>query len=206
LTRAGDGERGYANYRCRGRHGAGVCPEPARLSVPRADGYVERAFLEWLADEGIGVEAADKVESVAAAVGAVEATKAELAEYRDANLITVIGRETYLQGLEQRQAALDATRLELNDAQRATVALPLGPRALMDVWPDLDRRGKANDPRRGDLTSLLFVGLIYPAVPRSVIGRTSSGAARLPSPSRAEEHGPAAAEVEATRAPGDALS
>jgi len=141
MTRMSDGDRGYANYRCRARHSAGVCPEPARLSVTRADTFVEEAFLEWLAREQIAVEATDATESVTAAVERIEAAEAELADFLGIeNLITSTGRDAYAQGIEQRQQAIEDARRGLNEAQRATVALPLGPRVLADVWPDLDAR------------------------------------------------------------------
>jgi hypothetical protein len=142
MTRMGDGRRGYGNYRCRVRHSPGICPEPARLSVQRADAHVEQAFLEWLALEQITVEAAESSEGVASAVAQLEAAEVELAEYRDETVIKAIGREAYVQGLEKKQRAVDEARTALNEAQRTTVVLPLGPRALMDVWPDLDIKAK----------------------------------------------------------------
>jgi DNA invertase Pin-like site-specific DNA recombinase len=142
MTRMSDGERGYANYRCRTRHSAGICPQPARLSVQRADAYVEQAFLEWLEREQIAVEGTDATDGLAKAVARIEAAEAESAAYRDANAVAVIGRDAYLQGLEHRQHAIDDARAELQAAQRATVALPLGPRALIDVWPNLEPREK----------------------------------------------------------------
>jgi len=144
MTRQPDGQRGYSNYRCRTRHSAGVCPEPARLSVARADEHVERAFLEWLEREQIAVEATDSSEGVTQAVARLEAAERELVAYRDANLITVIGRDAYVAGLEQRQRAVDEARAALQEAQRVTVALPLGPQALLDMWRGgkLDAREK----------------------------------------------------------------
>jgi DNA invertase Pin-like site-specific DNA recombinase len=138
MTRQSDGRRGYSNYTCRKRHAAGLCAQPARISERRANEHVERLFLEWLEREQIAAEPAAAGESVLAALAKVEAAEAELAAYRDAGLVTVIGREAFVAGLAQRQQTLDEARRELDDAQRATVALPAGgARALLDEWPSL---------------------------------------------------------------------
>jgi site-specific DNA recombinase len=142
LTRRGDGKRGYNNYECRKRHGAGICPEPVRISERRADEHVERTFLAWLAQENITVEAAATTDEVSNALGRVEAAEAELAAYRDAGLVTVIGREAFLAGLAHRQEALDQARAALDQARRAHVDLPLEPAELLAVWPTLSTAEK----------------------------------------------------------------
>jgi site-specific DNA recombinase len=142
MTKMSDGKRGYANYRCRVRHGAGVCPEPARISERRADEHVERAFLGWLEQEQIAVEATAAGDASAAALTRVEAAEAELVAYRDAGLVTVIGREAFVAGLTQRQQALDEARHDLEQAQRADIALPLAPEELLEVWPALSAAEK----------------------------------------------------------------
>jgi site-specific DNA recombinase len=142
MTRMSDGKRGNHNYRCRARHGTGVCPEPARISERRANEHVERAFLAWLEREPVAVEATAASDRVAAAVAQVEAAEAELVAYRDAGLVTVIGREAFVAGLTQRQETLDEARRQLDDARRADVALPLEPAVLADEWPNLSTAEK----------------------------------------------------------------
>jgi site-specific DNA recombinase len=137
MTRQSDGKRGYSNYNCRKRHGAGICPEPSRISERRANEHVERAFLAWLEQEPIAVEATAASDAVAAALVKVEAAEAELAAYRDAGLVAVIGREAFVAGLTPRQAALDDARRELDEARRADVAWPLEPSKLLEAWPVL---------------------------------------------------------------------
>jgi site-specific DNA recombinase len=137
LTRGSGGARGYANYKCRVRHAAGICPEPSRISERRADEHVERTFLAWLENENIAAEATAASDGTAAALVQVEAAEAELVAYRDAGLVAVIGREAFVAGLAPRQEALEQARRGLEEAQRANVALPLDPKTLRETWPSL---------------------------------------------------------------------
>jgi DNA invertase Pin-like site-specific DNA recombinase len=138
LTRTSDGKRGYSNYVCRKRHSAGICPTPAKISERRLDDHVEAAFLAWLEAEQIAVEATAATDETARLVAAVEAAGAELVAYRDGQFVSLIGREAYAEGLRDRQRRIDAAVRDLEQARRATVALPIGPRKLIDLWPSLD--------------------------------------------------------------------
>jgi hypothetical protein len=142
LTRQSDGKRGYSNYNCRTRHGAGICPEPAKISERRPNEHVEHAFLSWLGRENITVEATAATDDVSSALARVEAAEAELVAYRDAGLVTVIGREAFVAGLSQRQNVLDEARRELEQARRADVALPVEPSQLLKTWPTLNTAEK----------------------------------------------------------------
>jgi site-specific DNA recombinase len=137
LTRMSDGKRGYANYRCRVRHGSGTCPEPARISQRRADEHVERVFLAWLEQERVAVEATEASDSVSAALARLEAAESELAAYLAENLITMVGRDAYIAALVYKQEAVNAARRELEEARRSHVTLPDDPTALIDEWPTL---------------------------------------------------------------------
>jgi DNA invertase Pin-like site-specific DNA recombinase len=136
LSRNSGGRRGYAFYRCRGRHSAGLCPAPARISVPRADGYVEQAFLAWAEQERIAAEAAPRDDELEQAAARVETAEAELTTYRDANLISVIGRDAYIEGLEQRQRTLDEARAQLAQARRIEPTTDI--QELHSLWPQLE--------------------------------------------------------------------
>jgi site-specific DNA recombinase len=138
LTPMSDGARGYSNYNCRKRHSGGICPEPTRISQRRLDQHVEVAFLEWLEREQIAVEASAASDETAALVAAVEAAEEEVRAYQELNLATVVGALVFREQVEQRQRALNTARAELEQARRATVALPIGPRKLIDLWPSLD--------------------------------------------------------------------
>jgi DNA invertase Pin-like site-specific DNA recombinase len=124
MSRSEGGSRGYHNYRCRARHGAGICPEPARISIARADDYVTTAFLNWIEHQRIAVESSPRDDPVETAVLRVESAEQELVTYRDANLISIIGQEAYVAGLAERQRTLDHTRAQLDDARRTTLSLP----------------------------------------------------------------------------------
>jgi site-specific DNA recombinase len=137
MTRRSDGRRGYSSYECNVRHGGGVCPEPAKLSTLRADGYVERAFLDWIEREPIAVEASDMTRNVERALARVETAEAELAAFRDANLITVIGRDAYVAGLVERKRVVEEARRELSEAQQAASSPLHRAHGLRETWPTL---------------------------------------------------------------------
>src|SRR5262249_38521349 len=68
----------------------------------------------------------------------LEAAEAELDAYRDANLISVIGKDAFVAGLEKRQQAIDDARAELQKAQAASVAM-FDPK-LVATWSTLTTR------------------------------------------------------------------
>ena len=132
MSRMSDGRRGYANYRCRVRHAGGVCPEPARISVRRADEHVTEAFLERLAaDRPVVEESARERPDVGRVLDEAEA---ELAAYRDANLISIIGRDVYIAGLTERAQAVDEARRTLAASRQQPVS---GDRDVIERWPRL---------------------------------------------------------------------
>jgi hypothetical protein len=82
-------------------------------------------------------------------VAQLEAAETELAAYRDANLVSVIGRNAYVAGLTERARAVEDARRELQahhetKCQRTTARRPS--RGLADA----DDRGAANYSYRGD--------------------------------------------------------
>jgi hypothetical protein len=74
----------------------------------------------------------DELEQAAARV---ESAELELIEYRDANLISVIGRDAYIEGLEERQRTLDEARAQLAQARRIEPTLDI--QELPALWPQL---------------------------------------------------------------------
>jgi Recombinase zinc beta ribbon domain/Resolvase, N terminal domain/Recombinase len=138
LTPMSDGKRGYRNYNCRKRHSGGICPEPAKISERRLDAFVEGAFLEWLEREQIAAEASAASDETAGLIRAVEAVEAELRAYQETALASVIGVDAFREHVQQRQRRLDEARAELEQRRRATVALPIGPQRLVDLWPSLN--------------------------------------------------------------------
>jgi site-specific DNA recombinase len=138
LTRLSDGSRGYANYKCRKRHRDGICEAPTGISVSRADEYVEREFLAMVEREPIAATGTPADGTLKQAVAALEAAERELSEYQSTNLITVIGKEAFVEEVRRRQEALDAARRNLGEVSTSS---PLeGVRDLRKLWPSLDVR------------------------------------------------------------------
>jgi hypothetical protein len=110
-----DGRRGYSYYRCRVRHSDGHCSAPAKISTRQVDPYIERLFLDHVPRlQASGFPVDDSSDALAALEGA----ESELAEYRDANLISVIGKESYLEGLAERTRRVEQSRAVYAEARR----------------------------------------------------------------------------------------
>lgn len=139
LTIATDGKRGYSNYRCRIRHGgAGVCPDPARISLRRAEPLVEEAFLEWAREQTVELEPVRATVDAERAVAALEDAEMELVAYRDETLIALVGRELFAAGLTERARRVDAARDEVAEIARRREG-PVAPlHELVADWPTLD--------------------------------------------------------------------
>jgi DNA invertase Pin-like site-specific DNA recombinase len=156
LTPMANGARGYKYYKCRKLYGDGICEAPTAISTRRADGYIEREFLAAVEAEPVAATGNPADGSIEQALAALEAAERELSEYRDANLISVIGAEAFTGGLRRRQEAVDEARRNLGEANAVS---PLaGIRDLRSVWPDLDVR-----ERRHLLASVLERAVVAPA-------------------------------------------
>lgn len=134
MTAHHGGRRGYENYKCRIRHAAGTCPAPARISVPRADGYVTDRFLN-LAGSAAARDH-DLTVEVERAIAELENADAELTAYRDTELVSVIGSDRYRAGLEQRVRRVDEARDVLGRLRRRST--PLGLLNVAGEWELLD--------------------------------------------------------------------
>lgn len=138
MTREGSGTRGvWSNYACRGRSVSGVCPSPVKISTARADAYVEGAFLTWLTEQRISLEGLAQSRDQEEAERALEAAMAELATYRDASPISIIGRDAYLDGLRHRQEAIEGARAWAAERRRAGSLTSLLQVDLVAEWPSL---------------------------------------------------------------------
>ena len=156
LTRISNGARGYHNYRCRKRNGNGICKAPAGISIRRADEYVQDEFVAALEREPLAARGKPADGTLEQALAALEGAERELSEYQSANLISVIGREAFVEEVTRRQEAVDAARRALAEANSAS---PLeGVRDLRALWPDLGVR-----ERRQLLASVLERVVVTPA-------------------------------------------
>jgi DNA invertase Pin-like site-specific DNA recombinase len=135
MTSASQDQRGYFNYRCRGRSGVGVCPAPARISARKVETYVEGAFIERLAQAPLRAAASPVQVSAEDARARVRAAELELATYRDANLISVIGRDAYSDGLRVRVQALRDADAELRAAEAGGGIAAGTYDVATDLWP-----------------------------------------------------------------------
>lgn len=138
--RGRDGSR-LRIYRCRARHAAGTCAAPATVMGRILEPWVEEQFLAALGPRGSLAEAAANTVAIDLAAGHVEQAEHELATYRDEPLIvTTLGRERFLEGLEVRAVAVDAARDELARARGCSAlaeAIALTPGNLAEAWPGL---------------------------------------------------------------------
>jgi site-specific DNA recombinase len=129
MTRMTDGRRRYMNYTCRGRSGDnGVCAAPSKISTRKVDAFVEQEFLSHIEGERIRAEGRPATDEFDDALARVEAAEAELTTYRDANLVSVIGRDAYVAGLEQRAAVVNEARGDLDELLTVDLAA---------TWPEL---------------------------------------------------------------------
>jgi site-specific DNA recombinase len=138
--RGRNGER-LGIYRCRGRHAAGRCPAPASIMARVLDPYIEEAFIAALGPTGPLAEAVASTKALDAAVAALEDAEAELAAYRDEpGIMTAIGKDRFLEGLEARAEVVRVAQAKLNEARQQNAMNghdATTPGALVEAWPTL---------------------------------------------------------------------
>jgi DNA invertase Pin-like site-specific DNA recombinase len=135
----------YPTYYCIGRYAKGHCTSRATIRASVVDRHVEEQVLTALQAEGgplaQAIEASEQIEEAARKVTAAEH---ELDLFvMSPQLLTTIGQEKFMQGVDARQRALDDARQDL-DALRSPSALaselPSGD--LLAAWPDLTLQEK----------------------------------------------------------------
>jgi DNA invertase Pin-like site-specific DNA recombinase len=134
-----DGSR-LGNYRCRKRHPGGICPEPVSALARVLDPYVEARFLVALGPDGPLAEAAASTQALDEAERNLAALEHELAAYRDETRIAeLLGRESFLAGLESRAREVDAARDAVAALRERSALVDTIPAraALIDEWPNL---------------------------------------------------------------------
>jgi hypothetical protein len=130
------GDTQYWYYGCRKQHAGGTCPEPTKITGPTLDEYVTELFLGRVALDppiAVGEPAERRLET---AIADVEGAEAELAAYRDANLISIIGADAYKAGLGERARKLDEARGRIV-ALRRDLPQAVPATELVDVWDEL---------------------------------------------------------------------
>jgi hypothetical protein len=131
--------RRVPNYYCIGRYAKGICPARASIRADKLDPYVQERVLAALRDEGgvlaQAVEASEQIEQAARAVAEAEH---ELELYLTSELLTVIGQERFLQGVDVRQQTLDNARAELAGLrEQGVLAEELTSGDVVSAWPEL---------------------------------------------------------------------
>jgi len=127
------GHKAGDTYSCRKNHGGGVCPLPAHVRVELLDEYVQTMFLDHA--RAVSARAVANGGEQAKAQQHLQTAEAELAAYRDEALVTVIGRDAYLEGLEHRQTAVERAAREVAALQPIPT---IGRAELPDRWPTLE--------------------------------------------------------------------
>src|SRR5215216_605421 len=130
----------YPTYYCTGRYAKGHCTARATIRASAVDQFVEQQVLAALEAEGgplaQAVEASEKTEEAARRV---EAAEHELDLFvTNPQLLTTIGQDKFMQGVDTRQRALDEARAELVELRsQSALASELTSGDLLAAWPEL---------------------------------------------------------------------
>jgi hypothetical protein len=133
------GER-YPVYYCTGRYASGLCPSRANARASIVDDYVEEHVLKALqAEEGLLAQALTASEAIEGAARAVDEAEHELDLFvNNPKLLTLLGEQKFLEGVETRQRAFEQARRELAQLrQRSSLADELADGDLLAAWPTL---------------------------------------------------------------------
>jgi site-specific DNA recombinase len=133
------GER-YPSYYCVGRYAKGPCLARAHARASHLDAYVEEQVLEALqAEDGLLAQAVAASEQSEAAARTVAEAEHELDLFvGNPKLLSLLGEQKFLEGVEVRQRALDEAREALAQARsQSALAEELGDGDLLRAWPTL---------------------------------------------------------------------
>jgi hypothetical protein len=133
------GERSPIYY-CTGRYATGLCPARASARAAILDAYVETQVLQALeAEDGLLAQAAAASEAIDAAARAVAEAEHELDLFvNNPKLLTVLGEQKFLEGVETRQQAFDQARQDLAQLrQQSSLAEELADGDMLAAWPTL---------------------------------------------------------------------
>lgn len=154
----------YPTYYCTGRYSTGLCTARATIRASTVDQYVEAQVLAALrADGGPLAQAVAASERLDEALRAVIDAEHELDLFvTNPRLLTTLGEQRFLEGVDARQLALDDARaMVAHLRQQHDLAAHLTDGRLLDAWPTLSTQEK----RR------LLHGLLDRVVLRRVDGR-----------------------------------
>jgi site-specific DNA recombinase len=179
-TEKKSGQR-YPVYYCVGRYATGPCPARANARASLLDDYVETQVLSALgAEDGLLAQAVAASEQIEAAARSMSEAEHELDLFiNNPKLLSLLGEQKFVEGVEVRQRALDETREALTQARsQSALAEELAEGDLLQAWPALtiqerrrlmhglldrvvvtraDRRGRHARPI-GERTQVVFRG------------------------------------------------
>lgn len=135
----------YPQYHCPGRFASGLCPARANVRASLVDSYVEERVLAALREEGgLLAQAVDASEALDATSRAVADAEHELDLFvTNPKLLTLIGEQRFLEGVETRQRALDEARNTFAELRtQSQLADELADGDLLRAWPSLSIQQK----------------------------------------------------------------
>jgi DNA invertase Pin-like site-specific DNA recombinase len=138
-TEKKSGQR-YPVYYCVGRYATGPCPARANARASLLDDYVETQVLSGLrAEDGLLAQAVAASEQIEAAARAVSEAEHELDLFvNNSKLLSLLGEQKFVEGVEVRQRALDEAREALTEARsQSALAEELAEGDLLQAWPTL---------------------------------------------------------------------
>jgi DNA invertase Pin-like site-specific DNA recombinase len=138
------GER-YPIYYCTGRYASGLCSARAAARASLVDLYVEQQVLHALREaDGLLAQAVDASEAIETAARAVADAEHELDLFvTNPKLLTLLGEQKFIDGVETRQRALDEARQTLAGLrQQSSLASELADGDLLAAWPTLSTQEK----------------------------------------------------------------
>ena len=147
LKVAGNGKPGqrYPVYYCVGRYAKGICPARATIRASYLDSYVEEQVLHALrAEGGLLAQAVESSQAIEEAARAVEEAEHELDLYiANPKLLSILGEQKFVEGVQARQHALDDARIALAQHRaKSMVSDQLLSGDLVKAWPRLSIQEK----------------------------------------------------------------
>jgi DNA invertase Pin-like site-specific DNA recombinase len=134
----------YPAYYCVGRYAKGSCPARATIRASYLDSYVEQQVLAALTTgEGFVAQALEQTDEINQAQRKLESAEHELTLYLQTDLITAVGADAFLAGVQTRQTAVDQARAELEALRARSLVLDQLPSGdLREAWPQLELQEK----------------------------------------------------------------
>jgi site-specific DNA recombinase len=130
----------YPVYYCTGRYASGMCPSRASVRASILDDYVEAQVLAALqVENGLLAQAVDASEALEEATRAVTEAEYELDLFiTNPKLLSLIGEERFLEGVDARQRALDEAHAAVAELRtQSSLAYELADGDLLRAWPSL---------------------------------------------------------------------